>query len=177
MSWVGVGVAAGSLALNVGGRVAAGMATSGVDSTGAVSGAEGIATEERALTQRDYQSSLTGLKSSFALGQKGLGLQAGKSLMSLNQNVSSAYRKAGFATSGQITQQKGFGKKSVWDTFKLKQEGLQSSLDIGKERASIAQQKSLGAIEQRLQGRLDQISMTPDTFGEGFWGTSDGQIG
>lgn len=174
---VGAGVAVIGAGLNIGGKLYSGAQAGKVDNRAAQRGAQGIAAEERALAGREFGAAMTGLQSNFDLGMKGAGLKAGQSLTSLSQSMSGAYSKSGFATSGQIAQQGVTGKKNVWDSFNLKQEGMQSTLDLGKERASISQQKSLGAIEQRLQGRLDQISMTPDTFGEGFWGTSNGKVG
>jgi len=174
--WVAGTIAAGTV-LNIGGRMASGSAAANVDTDAQEQAAMGVAKEERLLASRGFTNAIAGLEHKYDMGMETSSLKAGKSLFELSGQVAGAYKKSGMATVGQIEQKREYGEKSVFDIFKLQKKDYSAQLEMGTERADIAKQKQLGAIEQRLQQRLDQVASTPDSYWEGFWGQSDYQIG
>ena len=106
----------------------------------------------------------------MAAGQVMQGAAEGsKNMMAIFKEGSAMVEKGGFAGSSQSETAVVEARANVRDEQENIVAGASSDLTFAGKKMNLAQTKNLAAIEERLQGRLDEISTINDTYSEGFW--------
>ena len=169
MTWIATGIAVAGAAATIYGKHRKGQAAKGQDTGALREGAQGIATAEREVAWDEYT---TDRNRAFEVAS-GAVAQAGdegrKNMMSIFREGSAMIAKGGFAGSGQVTSMAREASTGVRDAQASVVAGAESDLAYKGKKMNLAQTKNLAAIEERLQGRLDEISTINDTYAEGFW--------
>ena len=169
-------IAGATMALSVGGKVAAGLSTGKVDSQGAIDAATDISMAEKSQLGNELSA------------QRGILDKKQENLLdaATTQSRSSYFDifkakegqgKTGFASTDAGSAEIRRAESGVYEQYKQKAEGIRDDIMGQKTSIDLNKQKELATIEKRMQSNIDSVLATPDTFMEGFMGASDYEVG